>query len=192
VAVNLNLAALKRQASLSHESIGLIDEIQKSIREATSEIRTFTYLLRPPQLEDEGLCTVSRQYLLGFARRTGLQVAIRLNPHADELPPSDRRAILRIIQESLANVHRHADATRVSVDLRCIGGGVHLLVRDNGAGIPVLNGKNVEHAPLGVGLPGMAMRVRQLGGKLAVSSGAQGTTIHASIPFRRAGAEALV
>jgi PAS domain S-box-containing protein len=73
VAVNLNLAALKAQGSLPPASVSLIDEIQKSVREATSEIRTFTYLLRPPQLEEEGLCTVSRQYILGFARRTGLQ-----------------------------------------------------------------------------------------------------------------------
>lgn len=192
VAVNLNLAALKARGSLLPESLGLIDEIQKAVREATSEIRTFTYLLRPPELEEEGLCTVSRQYILGFARRTGLQVTIRLNPRADELPPSDRRALLRIIQESLANVHRHAAATRVLVNVRCIGENVHLVVRDDGAGIPSANGKNGEHASLGVGLPGMATRVRLLGGKLQLNSGSKGTTIHASIPFRRTGAEAQI
>ena len=191
VAVNLNLAALRARGSLPAESLGLIDEIQKAVREATSEIRTFTYLLRPPELEEEGLCTVSRQYILGFARRTGLQTTIRLNPVADELPPSDRRALLRIIQESLANVHRHAAATHVSVNLRCIGGSVHLVVRDNGGGMPVTNRKNGEHASLGVGLPGMATRVRQLGGKLEVKSGPKGTTIHASIPFRQANGEAV-
>jgi PAS domain S-box-containing protein len=191
VAVNLNLAALKARGSIPPESLGLIDEIQKAVREATSEIRTFTYLLRPPQLEEEGLCTVSRQYILGFARRTGLQATIRLNPLADELPPADRRALLRIIQESLANVHRHAAARHVSVNLRCVGGSVHLVVRDDGGGMPSpINGKNGEHAALGVGLPGMAMRVRQLGGKLEVNSGSAGTTIHASIPFRRAAVEA--
>ena len=189
VAVNLNLAALKARGSLPPESLGLIEEIQKAVREATSEIRTFTYLLRPPQLEEEGLCTVSRQYILGFARRTGLQATIRLNPRADELPPSDRRALLRIIQESLTNVHRHAAATHVSVNLRCISENVHLVVRDDGAGIPSANGKNGEHGSLGVGLPGMATRVRQLGGKLAVNSGSMGTTIHASIPFRRTSVE---
>ena len=189
VAANLNLAALKARGSLSAESLGLIEEIQSAVREATSEIRTFTYLLRPPQLEEEGLCTVSRQYILGFSRRTGLQATIRLNPLADELPPSDRRALLRIIQESLANVHRHAAATQVSVNLRCIGGGVHLVVRDNGGGISPANGLSGEHAPLGVGMPGMAMRVRQLGGKFEVSSGLWGTTIHASIPFRRTDGE---
>ncbi|HEX5007018.1 MAG TPA: ATP-binding protein, partial [Hyphomonadaceae bacterium] len=185
VAANLNLAALKGRRLLSAESASLVEEIQASIREATNEIRTFTYLLRPPQLEEEGLCKVSRQYILGFARRTGLQAAIRLNPRVDELPSSDRRALLRIIQESLTNVHRHAAATHVSVNLRCIGDRVHLLVRDNGSGIKSTRALNGEQATLGVGLPGMAMRVRQLGGKLEVSSSANGTTIHASIPFRR-------
>lgn len=188
VAVNLNLAALKRQGALPPESLNLIDEIQTSVREATSEIRTFTYLLRPPQLEEEGLCTVSRQYIMGFARRTGLEAAIRLNPRVDELPSSDRRTLLRIIQEGLANVHRHAEATRVAVDLRCINGGVHLIVRDNGAGMPAA--KDERGGPSrGVGLPGMAARVRQLGGRLAVISGPAGTTIHASIPFRHTNGE---
>jgi two-component system, NarL family, sensor kinase len=95
--------------------------------------------------------------------------------------------LLRIIQESLANVHRHAAATQVSINLRCIGGSVHLVVRDDGGGIAMANG---EQASLGVGLPGMAMRVRQLGGKLEVNSSVRVTTVHASIPFRRTNAEA--
>jgi PAS domain S-box-containing protein len=188
VAVNLNLAALKARGSLPSESLGLIDETQNSVREATSEIRTFTYLLRPPQLEEEGLCTVSRQYILGFGRRTGLQTAIRLNPLANDLPSSDRRALLRIIQESLTNVHRHAAATHVSVNLRCIRESVHLVVQDNGRGMPSADG-NGERVSLGVGLPGMAMRVRQLGGKFEVKSGSKGTTVHATIPFRRTNGE---
>ena len=72
--------------------------------------------------DEEGLERDVRRYVPGFERRTGLRTSLRVTAQADELPAELQHAMLRMIQESLGNVQRHAGATRASVDLRCIGG----------------------------------------------------------------------
>lgn len=99
-----------------------------------NEIRTFTFLLQPPELEDEALSAVLHRYLDGFRRRTAIQTSLRISPLADRLPPEQRRTVLRVVQESLANIHRTAGASNVSVDVRCIGGRLHLVINDDGRG----------------------------------------------------------
>lgn len=162
---------------------GLVEKTMQSFREAATEIRTFSYLLHPPQLRDEGLCAVLRQYLPGFERRTGVRTTLRISPLADRLPHDHQHALLRIAQESLGNVHRHARATTVSVSLRCIAGRTHLTIRDDGVGIkPEAGARLGERFRLGVGIPAMTSRVRQLGGRIDVSRRGRGTTVHVAIP----------
>ena len=181
-AANLNLSSLKARVSGKEQTI--IDEIMQSVREATTEIRTFSYLLHPPELRDEGLCTVLEQYVPGFGRRTGLITSLRIHPVADRLPASHQHALLRITQESLGNVHRHAEATRASVTLRCVSGNVHLLVHDDGRGIGAEAGqRSGGRLRLGVGIPAMTARARLLGGRMDVHSRSRGTTVHVAIPL---------
>lgn len=182
VAASLNLFNLQANAGARLQS--LIEEAMRSIREAATEIRTFSYLLHPPQLDSEGLVRVLRQYVPGFERRTGIRTTLRITPRADLLSPDQQHAILRIAQESLGNVHRHADAASVSVDVRCVAENVHLIVRDDGVGIPPESGQQIgERLQLGVGIPAMTARVRQLGGRIDVSSRKRGTTVHVAIPL---------
>ena len=95
-----------------------------------------------------------------------------------------QRALLRIVQESLANIYRHAAATRVWVDLRRWGDELHLVVRDNGHGMAGASRRSPsEPVRLGVGIPGMAARVRQLGGKIDIRSRAGLTTVHVALPL---------
>lgn len=186
-AASLNLANL--ELKVPAKTRGLVAEILQSVREATTEIRTFAYLLHPPQLDEGGLCSVLRQYVPGFERRTGVRTSLRLTPRAELLPPDQQQAILRIAQESLGNVHRHALAKTASVDVRCIAGNVHLIVRDDGKGIRPDAGQQLgERLRLGVGMPAMTARVRQLGGRIDVSARRTGTTIHVAIPLPRAAA----
>ena len=182
IAASLNLLNLKARAPAEMQD--LADEILQSVNEATTEIRTFSYLLHPPQLEKESLSSVLRKYVPGFERRTGVRTALRITPLADDLPPYQQHAILRIAQESLGNVHRHARATRASVNVRCISGNVHIVVHDDGEGIgPEAGAQLGDRLRIGIGIPAMTARVRQLGGRIDVDTRARGTTIHVVIPL---------
>jgi PAS domain S-box-containing protein len=180
VAAGLITGMVERRVSVTEETRGLFDDLRGSLHKAVSELRTFTYLLRPPELEQHGLCEVLRKYVTGFGLRTGVKAEARLNPQGDALPIEQQRALLRIAQESLANVHRHAGATRVSVSLRRHGDEMHLVISDDGCGLPPRRGQPVV---FGVGIPGMAARVRQLGGKIDIRSRAKGAIVHASLPL---------
>jgi signal transduction histidine kinase len=179
-ACRLHLAALRHRIVPAADLSELIDVIQSSLNQAFSEIRSFTYLLRPPELDGVGLCDALAGYLEGFGRRTGLQVSLDAPQTADFLPADKKHAMYRIVQESLANVHSHAAATRVSVKLRHKAFSLHLFVVDDGCG---LGGEATDSPALGVGIPGMAARVRQLGGRFAVRSSSRGTRVHVALPM---------
>jgi signal transduction histidine kinase len=180
VAAGLITGMVERRVAGTEETRTLFDDLRGSLHKAVMELRTFTYLLRPPELEQNGLCEVLRKYVGGFGLRTGVRAKARLSPQGDALPIEQQRALLRIAQESLANVHRHAGATRVSVDLRRYRDEMHLVISDDGCGLPPTRGQPVS---FGVGIPGMAARVRQLGGKIDVRSGARGAVVHACLPM---------
>lgn len=185
-AMSLNLNLIRRRLGPRPELGALLDDIQASLREASHEIRIFTYLLRAPELERHGLIGALTQYVRGFARRTGLEVCLRLTPFAEAIPAEQQRALLRITQESLANVHRHAAARRVSVHLRRRGELMHLVVRDNGRGFrAAAEGRIWSPGVLGVGIPGMNARVQHLGGRMILRSSANGTRVHVVLPSRK-------
>jgi signal transduction histidine kinase len=182
VAAKLNLLNLRQR--LPEDLHQLLDEARRSLLEATAEIRTFTYLLHPAQLDEEGLCQLLRRYAPGFERRTGIVTELRLDERADRLPVPMQQALLRITQESLGNVQRHARATRARVDLRCFAGNVHLIVRDDGKGICARAGALLGER-LRLGTPSMTARVEQLGGRIDVEARGSGTRVHVAIPIER-------
>ena len=185
VAARLNLSAVKSKVRAA-TTRSLLASVMKSLHEASMEIRTFSYLLHPPQLGRNGLTGVLQQYVPGFESRTGVLTSLRVSPLANDLPPNQQQALLRIAQESLSNVHRHARAKRVAINVRCVSGIVHLIVSDDGKGIELDRGQDLsERLRLGVGIPGMTARVQRLGGRIDVDRGARGTTVHVAIPLGR-------
>ena len=183
VAISLNLTAIRARTGTDVETLELFEEINSLLDEATKELRTFTYLLNPPRLESDGLRVTLQNFVDGFGRRTGLQTTLRSNHTTDELPLPLQRSILRIVQEAFTNVHRHASASRVSVNLKRIGTRLHLVISDDGKGIEGTFGcRNGKASSLGVGITGMTARIQQFGGKLDIRSGPKGTTVHAVVP----------
>jgi PAS domain S-box-containing protein len=180
IAVSLNLAALKPKAGLTLNEIERWHETEASLQEAISEIRTFSYLVHPPTLQADKLVATIERYIKGFSERTKIEVRTRLNPKLDELPYEMQRTFLRIAQEGLANVHRHAQASRVCVDGRFIANHVHLIISDDGQGLRVK-----QIATSGRGIRGMEDRARQWGGELHIRSGSDGATVHAVWPVHR-------
>ena len=177
VALGLAVSRLKALSPPSPETAALFRDIRESLDEAQRELRVFSYLLHPPYL-DKGLAESLRKFLRGFALRSNLEVVDRIDPDIDAAKMALRRAAFRIVQEALSNVHRHADATRVKVELGIDGERLKLRVADNGKGLP-----KVGEAPQGVGIAGMRARVSQLGGKIRISSRGRGVTIEVSIPL---------
>jgi two-component system, NarL family, sensor kinase len=186
-----------RRAGSDPETVEKVyDDIDASIDQALKEIRAFTYLLYPQNLLTDGLKSTVEQYVAGFSLRTSLRCTLAIAPEIDRLSYEAQRALLRIIQEALSNVFRHAKATQVGITVEASEAHVRLRVSDDGCGMPFGGVRwGLEAASFGVGIPGMRTRVRQLGGRFAIepSSAAEGgTTICAVIPYalRRNGARA--
>jgi len=160
----------------------ILDEIDRSLEEALKELRIFTYLLHPPGLETEGLAATIRAFAEGFADRSGLDVATRLAEGTELLAPELQRALFRIVQEGLANVHRHAGAKNVTVSLRLTPGEVILSIGDDGLGMKSRRAGSGVRTTLGVGIPGMRIRLSQFGGNLKIRSNRRGTVVRAAAP----------
>src|SRR6185436_6994071 len=108
VAANLGLASLEGAVSQIPAGRRALAEVEGLLTEALRELRIFTYLLHPPNLAHDGLQATLRDFAEGFAGRTGLVARIRIPEEVDDLRPELQRAILRVVQEALTNVHRHA------------------------------------------------------------------------------------
>jgi two-component system, NarL family, sensor kinase len=129
------------------------------------------------------LSATLRRYTEGFGTRTGLKITLKSCGTVDQLSLELQQALLRVVQEALTNVYRHASATRVSVNLRCVRKRLRLVVCDDGQGTEETSGDQ-SGAPfrLGIGIPGMITRMRQLGGNLDIQSSPNGTAIRATVP----------
>ncbi len=179
------LAAMKMSIALIRATDGnrpelerLIDDLNALTDEALQEVRTTSYLLHPPLLDEAGIASAARWFVEGFARRSGIRVDCDI-PDKMERPPRDCELVLfRVLQESLTNVHRHSGASAARVRLARDTDGFALEVGDNGKGISEerLHRFNAAVGNAGVGISGMRERVRELGGRLEIRS-AKGTTI---------------
>jgi PAS domain S-box-containing protein len=154
--------------------------------QAIREVRTISYLLHPPMLEELGLNTAIPWYLDGFAKRSGIRTSLDMPHDFARLPRDVELAIFRVLQESLTNVHRHSGSSTAHASLAIRDGVVSLEVHDDGKGIPpsILEMGPDSLGNLGVGLRGMNERMRELGGTLELISAADGTTVRATVPYK--------
>jgi PAS domain S-box-containing protein len=161
------------------------DECIRLAEQSLSEVRTASYLLYPPMLDELGLQSAVPMFLEGFAKRSGIQTTIDIPATTGRLPRDAELALFRALQESLTNVHRHSGSATAHVRIVREDGHVTLEVKDAGKGIPTEKLDDFHKGmpgKLGVGLRGMKERIRQCGGKLEVSSNHQGTTVRVTIP----------
>jgi two-component system sensor histidine kinase UhpB len=188
IAASLSLLRLKRSANDVDTAEKICDEIDVSINQALREIRAYSYLLYPQDLLNDGLKRTIEEYVSGFAARTSLKTTVDITPEVGRLPYDTQCSLLRIVQEALTNVFRHANATKVKIAIEAMRNGLRLRVVDDGCGMPVRQTKSTPGATLlGIGIQGMRSRVRQLGGTFEIhaSTGTRrGTTICAVLPYR--------
>ncbi|HKW97012.1 MAG TPA: sensor histidine kinase [Bryobacteraceae bacterium] len=188
-ALGMNLGALQDEVSvvLSSKAQGVLSDTIALADHCLDEIRTFSYLLHPPGLEELGLRAALSEYVHGFAKRSGIRVEV-LAPDLARLPGPTEAGIFRVVQESLANIHRHSGSQVARVRITLAAQEVILEVEDEGHGLPagVINGYGRPLHP-GVGISGMSERLRDLGGRLEFRRREPtGTIVRAVFPITHA------
>jgi len=177
-----NLALLdKTTPKLDAKARKALAESLKLAKQCAKEIRTVSYLLHPPLLEELGLASVLRWYAEGFSERSGIKVDLDIPVDLGRLPAEAEKALFRVVQESLTNIHLHSGSPVATVAITSGDSAYRLEVRDKGKGIPPELEKP-GRGRLGVGIAGMRERMMQLGGRLEVESGPKGTTVRATLP----------
>jgi PAS domain S-box-containing protein len=183
-----DLVALATSLSQLHASVPnrklrkLASQCQALADQCIREVRTLSYLLYPPMLDESGLEDAIRHYMGGFTERTGIEVELEISPRLGRLKPHVELALFRVVQESLTNIQRHSGSLQAKIRIERDADKIALEISDNGSGISgtLRNGKLPFGS--GVGIPSMHERVTQIGGQLAIESSKRGTTVHVTIP----------
>ncbi len=185
------LAALKISASLLQEdcqqypsALRAVSEVVALADQAINEIRTMSYLLHPPLLDEVGFRCAAEWYVEGFSKRSGIDVTFDFATEHQRLPVAVETALFRILQESLTNVHRHSKAKQARVRYLRQREYTILEVQDFGCGIAAerLAGLREVNGETGVGLAGMHERLKELNGRLELESDGHGTNVRAILP----------
>jgi signal transduction histidine kinase len=186
-ALKMTLASLEGFAARIPEISRPLDDLNALVDEALQAIRTTSYLLHPPLLDEVGFASAARWFVEGFAKRSGIQVAYDF-PQKMERPHRNSELVLfRVLQESLTNVHRYSGASAASVRLQLENEQLKFEVSDNGRGIPGERLRQVHESggSAGVGIAGMRERVHELGGQLEIQSDKNGTAVRVTLPMSK-------
>jgi signal transduction histidine kinase len=184
------LAALGMEASnlaregdrLSDRAALSLSNIASFVAQMTKDIRTMSHLLYPPLLDEVGLESALKEYVNGFAERSGIQVSLDLPAAIERLDRDYELSLFRIVQECLTNIHRHSGSKTAGIRIVREDGALLLEVRDEGRGIPAERLSETQSRGSGVGIRGMRERALQLSGTMSIESDSSGTRILVSIP----------
>jgi PAS domain S-box-containing protein len=190
--LKMKLDSLKSSPSkMSASDLAELSNCAQITEDAVKEVRTISYLLYPPMLEEMGLKSAISWYLDGFTKRSGIRTTFEVSSALGRLAPNVELAVFRVLQESLTNVHRHSGSPTADVRLLLDDGNFILRVSDQGKGVNLNNfelpGQDWTGTH-GVGLRGMRERMRQIEGNLELWSSEEGTTVTATVPLRHAAA----
>lgn len=183
-AIRMNLSPLRDISGIADAEKSRIIDSLDLVDRCMSEIRTISYLLHPPLLDEMGLRSAILTLVEGFAERSGIQVELDIPDDLRRLPSDVETTLFRVIQQSLANIHRHSESRIAKIQLKEDAEFVTVEICDEGRGIPdeklaeFLSGKQLT----GVGIAGMRERIRDMQGEFNIRSGSTGTTIEVTLP----------
>ena len=167
----------------------LLVESAETLEKCVQEVRSVSYLLHPPLLDELGLLAALRWFTAGFSERSGIAVNLDTPNEFSRLPAEMELALFRVVQESLTNIQRHSGSDMAWVTLSEHKESAEVRIVDRGVGVSsevidrIKQGKTLQ----GIGLRGMYERVRELGGQLEIQSSALGTALSAVLPLKIAG-----
>jgi PAS domain S-box-containing protein len=181
--LGMTLGSLAQLTSNTEAQIvAKIEEAQTTVQQLTQEIRTASYLLHPPLLDETGLGAALQWYVDGVEERSGLSVTLSLPEGLERFARDAELAIFRVVQECLTNIHRHSGSKSAAIQIGLSGGDILVEVKDHGKGMSAEKLSGIQSNASGVGIRGMSERVRQLGGKINIQSDSSGTTVSVSLP----------
>ena len=163
-----------------------LSECRQLLDGCVDETRTLSHLLHPPLLDEVGFASAATNYVQEFARRSGIEIDISVDL-PNRLQADTETLLFRVLQESLTNIHRHSGSSRAKIRAGIQGEEVSLEIRDYGQGIPqeVLESFKTSGNGAGVGLAGIRERLREVDGKLDLSSSGDGTVLRVNLPVTK-------
>jgi signal transduction histidine kinase len=184
-ALKMNLVALEGKLPPDECTASLLSEIEALADQALQEIRTTSYLLHPPLLDEAGFASAAQWFIEGFAKRSGVKVKLDLYTQSERMPIAVETALFRVLQEGLTNVHRHSGAKEICIRFLQQTEAVTLEIQDCGRGIPedLLIRIRAASSGTGVGLAGMRERLNKLNGRLEIEADGRGTRLRAIVPL---------
>jgi PAS domain S-box-containing protein len=188
-AISVNLQLLKKKSARVGNGLDRnVTETQSLLEQTMHNVHRFSYELRPAMLDDLGLLVALRWYIKSFAKRTGIKVRLSADRSVEGLESEPKTVIYRVVQESLTNISKYAQASQATVSVHKLGADIRLSVRDNGKGFQPDRMATGSKEKSGLGLMGMQERLRLVDGQLVVESApGKGTTVRATIPLSRTG-----
>jgi len=182
-ALGMNIASMNQYATTNPVLSNTLADSEGLIRQLGKEIRTTSYLLHPPLLDESGLSEAIRWYIHGLEERSGLSIDLNIADDFGRLSDEMELAVFRVVQECLTNIHRHSGSKTATIRLSREGGIVALEIEDKGRGIPADKLDGIRGHRSGVGITGMRERVRHLNGSIEIHSNGTGTKVSAAWPF---------
>jgi signal transduction histidine kinase len=183
--LGMSLARIEDDAKRNPAGISKgIKDAQDLIQDLTQEIRTTSYLLHPPMLDESGLASALRWYTEGLAERSGLSIELNIPENLERFAPEVELAIFRLVQECLTNIHRHSGSKTAVIRIAREVDKICAQVQDHGKGMSQERLAEVQSKGVGVGIRGMRERVRQSHGELTIDSNALGTKVTAVFEAR--------
>jgi PAS domain S-box-containing protein len=182
-ALSINLSRLQKPGLEPDRRRQMLSEASELVAACSVEIRTVTCLLHPPLLDELGLASALQSYAQGFSQRTGIQVEIKLPPDFGRLSSELETTLFRIVQEGLANVHKHSGSPLAVIHLERDPHEVRLVLQDRGHGLLEALRKTKGFVRFGIGIIGMRERAEQLGGRLELNSNDNGATLTVTLPL---------
>jgi PAS domain S-box-containing protein len=184
-AMSMNASRLEQERSnLSTDAARCAEENSRLTEQVSSDIRTMSYLLHPPLLDEIGLHSALKWYVAGFAERSKIAATLELPADFKRLPKDHEMCLFRLVQESLTNIHRHSGSSTALVRLWRTPAEIRMEVSDEGRGIgQEIQSKIASGEIAGVGVRGMQERVNQIGGTLRIHSNGKGTSVLVTLPL---------
>jgi signal transduction histidine kinase/CheY-like chemotaxis protein len=181
--VIMQLMQVARQQRADTESMKGITDAASMLRKIEDEVRTLSYVLHPPLLDELGLGAALNWYVEGFTKRSGIAVKVNIPGGLPRLTKEKEIALFRVVQEALTNVMRHSGSRTAEITVSFDAQAVSLTVRDEGKGMGRKRFASTRKREPGVGIMGMTERLQQLGGGLELRSLPAGTEVLAMVPI---------
>ncbi|HTE89462.1 MAG TPA: PAS domain S-box protein [Terriglobales bacterium] len=186
-ALGMQLARISADAKKNPAQLAKdIQDAEELVQHLSQEIRTTSYLLHPPLLDETGISSALSWYVQGLAERSSLAIDLKIPDNLGRLPSEMELLLFRLVQECLTNIHRHSGSKTARIRIEREGNNIHLEVEDKGRGMSPERLAEIQSQGTGVGIRGMRERVRHFRGDLVIESNGSGTKVYATLPLKTA------